>query len=91
MATIEERKKLAAQQYALDKCQEHDMSQLGKIQEAWENGFETANEKFQFTLKDMEMCFEMSRKKDFYIDFDDEQYQTIKYKSFNEYLKTIKK
>ncbi len=37
---MEERKVVAAQQYALDKCQS-DPSQLIKVKSAWENGFET--------------------------------------------------
>lgn len=41
MSTIELRKEVASQQYALDNCQD-DMNQLGKVKEAWENGFDTA-------------------------------------------------
>ena len=40
MGKIEDRKEVAAQQYALDKCQD-DVSQLIRVKDAWVNGFET--------------------------------------------------
>lgn len=84
---IELYKEVASQQYALDNCQD-DINQLDKIKEAWEKGFDTANETFQFTLEDMKNCFKMARKEDwYYVLGDDEQHYKPKYEKFKDYLK----
>lgn len=58
---LENRKIVAAQQYALKNCQDN-MGSLTKVKLAWENGFETAqslegNADKKFTLDDMRKAF----------------------------------
>lgn len=63
---IEDRKIVAAQQYALSKCGAGEMSSLTKVKLAWENGFETAqllsdNADKKFTEEDMLEAFRIGK------------------------------
>ena len=83
---LENRKIVAAQQYALDNCKDN-FSSLTKVKVAYEAGFDASNEIFKFTLEDMQKCFESAREQDHCEILDDDFYD--RYKTFDDYVNYI--